>query len=106
MSGLIKTYFLKISEDGSDIIEFAAVHNWACNLYIRTFFHVDCTLLLPASHQHEPYCLYNISFIYVFENNPYNIFVCLLFLLLCCMSCLNVTKQYFDWKALSEDIFL
>uniref|UniRef100_A0A8C3YNY1 Uncharacterized protein n=1 Tax=Catagonus wagneri TaxID=51154 RepID=A0A8C3YNY1_9CETA len=29
---------------------------WACYLYINDFFQVDYTLLLPASHQHEPYC--------------------------------------------------
>lgn len=30
-------FILEIEEDGSDVTELAAVHNWACNLYFRAF---------------------------------------------------------------------
>uniref|UniRef100_A0A8D2DKZ4 Uncharacterized protein n=1 Tax=Sciurus vulgaris TaxID=55149 RepID=A0A8D2DKZ4_SCIVU len=40
---------------------------WACHWYLKDFFQVDHTLLLPASHQHEPYCLNTISFISVWK---------------------------------------
>lgn len=53
---------------------------WACYLYINDFFQVDYTLLLPASHQHEPYCLNTISFIYVWKIHKH---FCLQFYFFC-----------------------